>query len=83
MSKLSEVEQGFVERLSARRASGEVVTYWIKTKEPLQLRFTRCPPGDGEPQDPGWECHKPTERPGFRELDEYDVDDIGNEGDWG
>ena len=34
-------------------------------------KFTRCPPGEGEERDPGWEKHKPRERAGFRELDEY------------
>ena len=36
-----------------------------------KAKFTVCPPGEGEPPDPGWENHKPRERLGFKELDEY------------
>ena len=70
---------GKVAKIGIKQSSRVKVSGSLK----WNIRFTRCPPGDGEPPDPGWECHKPTERPGFRELDEYDVDDIGNEGDWG
>ena len=41
------------------------------TKLVPKVKVTRCPPGDAEPRDPCWEKHKPTERKGFRELDEY------------
>ncbi len=40
-------------------------------------RVVKCPPGDAEPRDPGWEADKPFERIGFRELDEY-ADDPEN-----
>ena len=58
----------------------------IGIKRVLGVKVVYCPPGDGEPLDPGWECHKPRERPGFRELDEFDYIDwvekeIWNEGD--
>jgi hypothetical protein len=39
--------------------------------QPVGVPIEYCPPGEGEPRDPGWESHKPQERLGFRELDEY------------
>lgn len=41
------------------------------TKAVPRSKVVVCPPGEAEPPDPGWEAHKPRERPGFRELDEY------------
>ena len=51
------------------------------TKLVPKVKVIHCPPGEAEIPDPGWEKHKPREKPGFRELDEYDTDDIGNDSD--
>lgn len=46
--------------------------------QPIGTPIEFCPPGEAEPPDPGWEAHKPRERAGFRELDEY-ADDADND----